>query len=76
MINWIESLEVINGKGEHIKVAKSDFSDFVGMEGITGLIIKANLICSVSIFLILNSLQGNFITELKIYVIATIVINM
>lgn len=43
MINWIESLEVINGKGEHIKVAKSDFSDFVGMEGITGLIIKANL---------------------------------
>jgi len=43
MINWIDSLEVIDGKGEHIRVSKSDLSDFVGMEGITGIIILATL---------------------------------
>ena len=43
MINWIDSLVVINGKGEEIKVSKSDLSDFVGMEGTTGIILKATL---------------------------------
>jgi len=39
MMNWVESLEVINGKGELIKVPKSDLSEFIGMEGITGIIL-------------------------------------
>lgn len=43
MMNWVESLEVINGKGELIKVPKSDLSEFIGMEGITGIILWANL---------------------------------
>lgn len=43
MINWIDCLEVINGKGEEVKISKSDLSDFVGMEGTTGAIIKATL---------------------------------
>lgn len=43
MLNWVDSLQVINGKGELIKVSKSDISDFVGMEGTTGLIIEATL---------------------------------
>jgi FAD/FMN-containing dehydrogenase len=43
MINWLDSLEIINGLGEQIKVSKSDLGDFAGMEGTTGIIIKANL---------------------------------
>jgi FAD/FMN-containing dehydrogenase len=43
MINWIESLKVIDGKGEQLKVSKSDLGDFVGMEGTTGIIIEATL---------------------------------
>ena len=43
MMNWIDSLEIINGKGEQIKISKSDISDFVGLEGTTGLIISASL---------------------------------
>lgn len=42
-IKWINQLEAINGKGEHIRVSKSDLSDFVGMEGTTGIIVKATL---------------------------------
>ncbi len=42
-INWIDSIEVINSKGEQVKIPKSDLSDFVGMEGTTGAIIKATL---------------------------------
>ncbi|MDP1728669.1 MAG: FAD-binding oxidoreductase, partial [archaeon] len=42
-INWINSLEVINSKGELQKISKSDLSDFVGLEGITGIIVKATL---------------------------------
>lgn len=40
---WIDSLEVVNGKGEIIIVKKTDVSDFSGMEGITGVIVKAKL---------------------------------
>lgn len=43
MINWIESLEIINGKGEQKRISKSDLSDFVGMEGTTGIMIQATL---------------------------------
>lgn len=43
MMNWVDSIEIINGKGEQIKVSKSDLSDFIGMEGTTGVIISANL---------------------------------
>lgn len=42
-INWLESIEIINGLGEEVKVSKSDLSDFVGMEGTTGIITKAIL---------------------------------
>lgn len=41
--NWIDSLEIINGRGELVEVSKTDASDFVGMEGITGIITKAKL---------------------------------
>lgn len=43
MLSWIDSIEVINGKGEQFKVPRSDLSDFVGMEGTTGAIILATL---------------------------------
>ena len=43
MLNWIDSLEVINGNGEHVHVSKSDLGDFVGMEGTTGIIMQAKL---------------------------------
>ncbi len=43
MINWIDSLEVITAKGERIKVSKSDLSDFAGLEGTTGLIVRVNI---------------------------------
>jgi len=42
-INWIDSLEVITSKGEQHKVSKSDLSDYVGMEGITGIIVRASI---------------------------------
>jgi FAD/FMN-containing dehydrogenase len=43
ILSWTDSLEIIDGKGEQIKVAKSDLSDFIGMEGTTGIIIQASL---------------------------------
>jgi len=43
MLSWTDSLQVIDWKGEQIRVAKSDLSDFIGMEGTTGLIIQAVL---------------------------------
>ena len=42
-INWIDSLEVISSKGEQHKISKSDLSDYVGMEGITGIIVRASI---------------------------------
>ena len=41
--NWIDSLEVIDGKGELLNISKSDASDFVGMEGTNGIIVRAKL---------------------------------
>jgi len=43
MMNWVDSLEIINSHGELVKVLKSEISDFVGMEGTTGLIVRASL---------------------------------
>jgi FAD/FMN-containing dehydrogenase len=40
MLNWTDSLEVIDGKAEQIKISKSDLSDYIGMEGTTGAIVK------------------------------------
>lgn len=40
--NWIEYLEVVDGSGKTI-VNKSDIEDFVGLEGITGIIVRAKL---------------------------------
>lgn len=41
---WIKEIEIVNGKGEVIKMGKIDFSDVAGLEGITGIIVKARLI--------------------------------
>lgn len=40
---WVESIEVVDGKGETLKIGKTDLSDFAGMEGITGIITRAKL---------------------------------
>ncbi|MBI2630349.1 FAD-binding oxidoreductase [Candidatus Pacearchaeota archaeon] len=40
---WIIELEAVNGKGEVLKIKKSDLEDFSGMEGITGVIVSAKL---------------------------------
>jgi hypothetical protein len=71
VISWIDSLEVINGRGEQIHISKSDLSDFVGMEGTTGLIIRAVLRLtskknrSITILKI-NNLQDVFIANKKL----------
>ena len=36
--DWIESIEFVNGRGELMKLGKSDLMDVCGMEGITGII--------------------------------------
>lgn len=41
--NWVDSLEIVNGKAELIQVPKSDSSEFIGMEGTTGIIMRAKL---------------------------------
>lgn len=41
--DWVLELEVVNGKGEILKIKKNELSDFTGMEGITGIITKAKL---------------------------------
>lgn len=40
---WVNWIEVVNAKGERIRKSKTDLSDYVGMEGITGVIIRASL---------------------------------
>jgi len=41
--NWVEEIEFVNGRGELIKLGKADLSEVCGMEGITGIILKAKL---------------------------------
>jgi len=43
MRNWIDSLEIVNGKGEIMHISKSDAEDFIGFEGTTGIIARAKL---------------------------------
>jgi len=43
MRNWVDSLEIVNGKGEIINISKSDSGDFIGFEGTTGVIARAKL---------------------------------
>lgn len=41
--NWVDSIVIVNAKGEEQKIPKSDLSEIVGMEGTTGIIIMATL---------------------------------
>jgi len=41
MKDWIEEIEFVDGRGELMKIGKSDIMDVCGMEGITGIIISA-----------------------------------
>jgi len=41
--NWINSLEIIDGKGNLQEISRGDVSDFAGMEGITGIITSVKL---------------------------------
>ena len=43
MANWIDSLEIVNVRGELQKISKSEVSDFIGLEGITGVIVRATV---------------------------------
>jgi FAD/FMN-containing dehydrogenase len=43
MRNWVDSLEIVNGKGEIINISRSESEDFIGFEGITGIIARAKL---------------------------------
>jgi len=43
MRNWVDSLEIVNGKGEINNISKSDSEDFIGFEGATGIIARAKL---------------------------------
>jgi len=43
MRNWVDSLEIVNGKGEIMHISKSDSGDFIGFEGTTGIIARAKL---------------------------------
>ena len=42
-LDWVEELEVVDGNGELLKIGKVELGDFVGMEGTTGVIVKAKL---------------------------------
>lgn len=42
-MSWIDSLEIINSAGDLVKIRKSDLSEYVGMEGTTGIILRATL---------------------------------
>jgi len=43
MEDWVEELEIIDGKGEKIRINKEKIKDFCGKEGTTGIIVKAKL---------------------------------
>jgi len=43
MKDWIEEVDFVNGRGDLIKTGKTDLSDVCGMEGITGIIVRAKL---------------------------------
>jgi len=41
--DWIKEVEMINGNGEKITLGRLNLSDVAGLEGITGVIVKAKL---------------------------------
>lgn len=43
MIDWVEELVVIDGTGKEIRIHKKDVANFVGKEGVTGIIVEAKL---------------------------------
>ncbi len=40
---WIQWIEIVDNKGDQEKKGITELSDYTGMEGITGIIVKANL---------------------------------
>ena len=64
MINWADSLIVVDGKGEQVKVAKSDLSDFIGMEGTTGIIVQASIRLTGKKQRSITILRGNTLQEI------------
>ncbi len=43
MIDWVEELRVIDGTGKMIKVKGEKLKDFCGLEGTTGIVVRARL---------------------------------
>lgn len=43
IINWVDSLEIITDRGEVRELSKSEATDFVGLEGTTGVMVSAKL---------------------------------
>ena len=43
MSKWTEAVEIIDGKGEIQEIHKFNLNDIIGLEGITGIIVKAKL---------------------------------
>jgi hypothetical protein len=43
MKEWIEEIEFVNGNGDMIKTSRVDVPDVCGMEGITGVIVRARI---------------------------------
>lgn len=41
--DWIKDIEIVDGKGDLIKISKIDVLDIAGKEGTTGIIVKARL---------------------------------
>lgn len=62
--DWIKEIELINGKGEIIKLGKLNISDVAGFEGLTGIILKAKLNLSHLKIRTLNLLKINNIEKI------------
>lgn len=43
MANWVDSLEVVDGRGNTTEFPKSESTEFIGLEGTTGIIASAKL---------------------------------
>jgi len=41
--NWVQNLDIIDGSGNLRKINKIDLDDIAGMEGVTGIIVRAKL---------------------------------
>lgn len=61
--NWVEWLEIIDSEGIK-KISKANISDYLGMEGTTGLIIKAGLKLIEKPIRTARLIQSNDLTEI------------